>query len=202
MWGPSGRGGPPPCPPLSHILSLSLFSPAAPVDSDDDDDALPPAGDGAAAAAEPASDGDGDGPVDDSVHTFDGHGGRKKREREREGERDNKTRHDSSAPSPFPLDAVFAVAWNPAHPSIVATGGGDDRAFLWRVGSADGTAELGVHGDTVCCAAFAPNGASLATGSLDGCVRLWDGVTGAPGHNAAHEILRDLKGRGARHLRA
>jgi len=27
------------------------------------------------------------------------------------------------------------------------------------------------------------------------------GVTGAPGHNAAHEILRDLRTRGARHLR-
>jgi phytoene dehydrogenase-like protein len=28
------------------------------------------------------------------------------------------------------------------------------------------------------------------------------GVTGAPGHNAAHEILRDLKARSAKHLRA
>jgi phytoene dehydrogenase-like protein len=27
------------------------------------------------------------------------------------------------------------------------------------------------------------------------------GVTGAPGHNAAHEIIRDLRSRGARHLR-
>ena len=27
------------------------------------------------------------------------------------------------------------------------------------------------------------------------------GVTGAPGHNAAHEIIRDLRARGARHLR-
>ena len=28
------------------------------------------------------------------------------------------------------------------------------------------------------------------------------GVTGAPGHNAAHEILRDLKSRGSKHLKA
>ena len=28
------------------------------------------------------------------------------------------------------------------------------------------------------------------------------GVTGAPGHNAAHEIIRDLRSRGAKHLRA
>ncbi len=28
------------------------------------------------------------------------------------------------------------------------------------------------------------------------------GVTGAPGHNAAHEVIRDLRSRGAKHLRA
>ena len=31
-------------------------------------------------------------------------------------------------------DAVFAVAWSPAQEGLVATGGGDDRAFLWQVG--------------------------------------------------------------------
>lgn len=31
-------------------------------------------------------------------------------------------------------DAVFAVAWSPAQEVLVATGGGDDRAFLWQVG--------------------------------------------------------------------
>lgn len=51
---------------------------------------------------------------DDSVHSFDGH-----------------------------ADAVFSVAWSPAVQGLVATGGGDDRAFLWRVGTSDGTVELG-----------------------------------------------------------
>jgi angio-associated migratory cell protein len=51
---------------------------------------------------------------DDSAHSFDGH-----------------------------TDAVFSVAWNPAEQGSVATGGGDDRAFLWRAGTADGTIELG-----------------------------------------------------------
>ena len=63
-----------------------------------------------------AADGGGD-PLDfedDSAHSFTGH-----------------------------TDAVFAVAWNPAVQGSVATGGGDDRAFLWRVGTADGTVELG-----------------------------------------------------------
>jgi hypothetical protein len=28
---------------------------------------------------------------------------------------------------------VLAVAWNPVHPDLVATGGQDDKAFVWRV---------------------------------------------------------------------
>ena len=30
-------------------------------------------------------------------------------------------------------DSVFAVAWNPAQPDLVASGGGDDTAYIWRV---------------------------------------------------------------------
>ncbi len=36
-------------------------------------------------------------------------------------------------PARAPADAVFAVAWNSARGDQVATGGGDDRAFLWQV---------------------------------------------------------------------
>ena len=38
----------------------------------------------------------------------------------------------SNAPTAL-LDAVYAVAWSPKHPDLVATGGGDDMAFIWRV---------------------------------------------------------------------
>jgi ribosome assembly protein SQT1 len=31
---------------------------------------------------------------------------------------------------------VYAVAWSAKHPDLVATGGGDDMAFIWRVGTA------------------------------------------------------------------
>ena len=30
-------------------------------------------------------------------------------------------------------DAVFAVAWNPAQSDMVASGGGDDMAYIWKV---------------------------------------------------------------------
>lgn len=93
-----------------------IHSLAAPIDSDGDDDA----GDaGPSAPSEMAADGgdlldEDEAQEDDSAHSFAGH-----------------------------TDAVFSVAWNPAVQGSVATGGGDDRAFLWRVGTADGTVELG-----------------------------------------------------------
>jgi len=31
------------------------------------------------------------------------------------------------------VGAVLAVAWSPAHSDLVASGGQDDRAFIWRV---------------------------------------------------------------------
>jgi WD40 repeat protein len=45
---------------------------------------------------------------------------------------------------------------------------------------ADGAAiQLAGHADTVAAVAFDPSGATLATGGLDGSVRLWDTSTGA-----------------------
>ena len=36
-------------------------------------------------------------------------------------------------PPPRPPDAVLSVAWSPVQADLVASGGQDDRAFLWRV---------------------------------------------------------------------
>lgn len=44
-------------------------------------------------------------------------------------------------------DAVFAVAWNPAQPDMAASGGGDDKAYIWKV---HGFA-LGMHSSIVSC---------------------------------------------------
>lgn len=37
---------------------------------------------------------------------------------------------------------VFAVACSPRDPLLVASGGIDDRGFLWRIGSEEGVLEL------------------------------------------------------------
>ena len=47
-------------------------------------------------------------------------------------------------------DAVFAVAWSPAQEGLVATGGGDDRAFLWQVGRRADKQQSFSHGDIAC----------------------------------------------------
>eukprot|EP00966_Prymnesium_polylepis_P305660 7063225-Prymnesium_polylepis.2 len=76
-------------------------------------------------------------------------------------------------------DAVFAVAVNGARPEVLATGGGDDTAFLWRAGEAAPVHRLEGHTDTISSMGFSADGTMLATGALDGTVRVWDAATGA-----------------------
>ena len=104
----------------------------------------------------PAGSGDADMGEDDSLHTFEGHAG-----------------------------GVYAAAWSPAQPELVATGGGDDCAYLWHVGqdafeqTGGAVLELAGHSDTVSCLAFSRDGALLATGGMDGRVKVWVVATGA-----------------------
>lgn len=111
--------------------------------------------------------GDGEMIEDDSLHTFEGH-----------------------------TDAVLAVCWNPARPDMVATGGQDDMAFIWRVGQTAyeetagslSTMELAGHTDSVVSVAFNTSGTILATGAMDGTVRTWNANTG--------QLLHALEGPG------
>ncbi|GAB2231173.1 hypothetical protein Droror1_Dr00027461 [Drosera rotundifolia] len=57
---------------------------------------------------------------DDSIYTFTGHTGE-----------------------------VYAVACSPTDTTLVASGGGDDRGFMWKIGGADGVLELAGHEETV-----------------------------------------------------
>jgi WD40 repeat protein len=96
---------------------------------------------------------DGDGMVDleendDSTYTFDGH-----------------------------EDEVFALACSPTDALLVASGGKDDKGFLWRIGSAEGALELTGHSDTVSTIAFSSDGNLLACGSFDGQINVWNTAT-------------------------
>ncbi|CAL9020703.1 unnamed protein product [Prunus brigantina] len=82
---------------------------------------------------------------DDSMHIFTGHTGE-----------------------------LYTVACSPTDPTLVATGGGDDRGFLWKIGHGDWAFELQGHKDSVSSLAFSTDGQLLASGSLDGIIQIWD----------------------------
>ncbi|XP_057427558.1 uncharacterized protein LOC130720873 [Lotus japonicus] len=83
--------------------------------------------------------------VDDSVHIFTGHTGE-----------------------------LYSVACSPTDATLVATGGGDDKGFFWRIGQGDWASELQGHTDSIASLAFSYDGKFLASGSLDGIVQVWD----------------------------
>jgi len=93
--------------------------------------------------------------VDDSIHVFEGH-----------------------------TSGVYAVAWSPTSADTVATGGSDDIAFLWRVGenafleNQGDVYELKGHQDTISSLAFNRDGSLLASGGMDGCVKIWEVSSG------------------------
>ncbi|KAL9373675.1 hypothetical protein Peur_033295 [Populus x canadensis] len=83
--------------------------------------------------------------INDSVHTFTGHTGE-----------------------------LYAVACNPIDATLVATGGAEDKGFLWKIGDGDWKVELNGYEDSVSCLAFSADGQLLASGGVGVTVRIWD----------------------------
>ena len=74
---------------------------------------------------------------------------------------------------------VFAVAVNSAQPQMLATGGGDDVAYLWHIGQPAPAYRLEGHADTISAVGFSADGTLLASAGLDGVVRVWSTANGA-----------------------
>lgn len=79
-------------------------------------------------------------------------------------------------------DAVYCIACHPFISNLIATGGLDDKVFLWFVttvnikGDRDPdfhAVELNGHTDTVTSVGFNFNGQQLLSGSYDGSVIIW-----------------------------
>lgn len=87
--------------------------------------------------------------ADDSIHIFTGHTGE-----------------------------LYTVACSPTDANLVATGGGDDKGFLWKVGQGDWAFELQGHKDSLSALAFSTDGQLLASGSLDNLIQVWDIASG------------------------
>ncbi|KAL3678393.1 hypothetical protein R1sor_021349 [Riccia sorocarpa] len=82
--------------------------------------------------------------TDDSDHTFTGH-----------------------------TDSIYCVAISPGDLGLVASGGGDEVGYLWRVGVAEDPQPLRGHKDSVVQLAFNNDGSLLASAGLDGVIIIW-----------------------------
>jgi len=58
------------------------------------------------------------------------------------------------------------------------SGGGDDKSYLWRLYDGEQLYEFGGHTDSVTQVAFSVDGTFVASGSMDGKVRVWKSETG------------------------
>lgn len=81
-------------------------------------------------------------------------------------------RDDSIASFNGHASPVYSVAVSPDG-ELAASGGGDDKAFLWALRSGEQLGELTGHKDSVTHVRFSGDGSMLATGAMDGEIRVW-----------------------------
>jgi WD40 repeat protein len=73
---------------------------------------------------------------------------------------------------------VYAVAFDPKNPNLVATASQDKTGRVWDITDGKVKAELKGHTDIVDTVAFSPDGKTLATAGADKSVRLWNAADG------------------------
>jgi ribosome assembly protein SQT1 len=69
-------------------------------------------------------------------------------------------------------EPVYAVATHPIDPTIVCSGGGDDTAYLWRCDTGETLFKLDGHADSVVSVCFSHDGRFIATGAMDGVIKV------------------------------
>ncbi|KAK9765551.1 60S ribosomal subunit assembly or modification protein [Basidiobolus ranarum] len=71
-------------------------------------------------------------------------------------------------------EPVYSVAFHPTEHHVVMTGGGDDKAYVWRIDTGDEVYSFTGHTDSITSTGFSADGKYAATGGMDGRVKIWN----------------------------
>jgi ribosome assembly protein SQT1 len=83
-------------------------------------------------------------------------------------------------------EPVYCIEYHPTNPIVVASGGGDDKSYIWATDTGEKLFDLATHCDSVSSIAFSFDGTYIASGGLDGKVFIFKVETG--------ELLQSLEG--------
>ncbi|RKP17106.1 WD40 repeat-like protein [Rozella allomycis CSF55] len=70
-------------------------------------------------------------------------------------------------------ESVYSVSLHPVDSNIAVSAGGDDKARVWRIDTGEELAELASHSDSAIQASFNFDGSFVASGGLDGVIKVF-----------------------------